>query len=122
MSQGTDDPADALSALGDETRLAILRALAEADGALSFSELRRRVGVRDTGRFNYHLAKLREHFVRESEAGYELGPAGTRVIAAAGAPVGADGTDPDAVAGEDCPVCGESDCDRLIHVHLATPW
>lgn len=113
----TEDPADALAVLGDETRMAILRELAEAAGPLAFSELRERAGVRDTGRFNYHLTKLCEYFVRETPEGYELGHAGSRVIDAAGSadPGGVEDTDT-------CPVCGEDDCDRLIHVHLRAPW
>ncbi|MFW5935339.1 MAG: DUF7347 domain-containing protein, partial [Halolamina sp.] len=46
------DPTDALAVLADETRVAILRALAEADEPLPFSELRRRADIRDPGRFN----------------------------------------------------------------------
>ena len=124
------EPTDALSVLADETRIAILRALADAEGALPFSELRRRAGVSDAGRFNYHLGKLCEYFVREVDGGYALGHAGSRVVAAA------EGVDPAAasmvedetvgsaedVDEEACPVCGEVDCGRLFHVHLSVPW
>lgn len=116
MVESTRDPVDALSALGDETRIAILRELADAETSLSFSELRERVGVRDTGRFNYHLTKLCEYFVRDTGDGYELGHAGARVVDAAGNAH----PDPDLEAA--CPVCGEDDCDRAIHVHLDAPW
>lgn len=121
------DPTDALAALGDETRVAILRALADAERPLPFTELRERAGVDDPGRFNYHLSTLREYFVREAEGGYALRDAGSRVVAAAG--VAGDG--PSAVsddvfeqneegtAAESCPVCGDSDCERLFHVHLS---
>jgi len=118
----SDDPTDALAVLGDETRMAILRALAEADGPMTFTELRESAGIRDTGRFNYHLTKLCAHFVRESEEGYELGHAGDRVIAAAGA---AGAGDPRPVPERDddeCPVCGDRDCEKLFHVHLDRPW
>jgi DNA-binding transcriptional ArsR family regulator len=121
--EGPADPTDALSVLADETRLAILRALADADDPLSFSRLRDRAGVSDSGRFSYHLRQLCEYFVRETPDGYELGHAGARVIDASKA-AGGDPVDPasavDASTGE-CPVCGESDCDRLIHVHLSPP-
>ncbi|SDQ26088.1 ArsR/SmtB family transcription factor [Natronobacterium texcoconense] len=120
MTEEMDDPTDALEALGNETRLAILRTLAEADGPLAFSELRERVGIRDSGKFNYHLSRLCEYFVRERQEGYELGHAGTRLIAttdAAGSDELEGGTDP-----EPCPVCGEDNCEKLIHVHLRTPW
>jgi hypothetical protein len=92
---------------------AILRIREPADGPLPFSELRRRVGIGDTGRFNYHLGKLCEYFVREVDGRYELGPAGTRVVDAAG-----EATTPDPETA--CPVCGEADCDRVNHVHLRT--
>lgn len=63
---------EAFEVLADPTRLDILRALggAEPHGApasLSFSELRDRVGVRDSSRFNYHLQKLGETFVGRSD-------------------------------------------------------
>ena len=121
------DPTDALAMLGDETRIAILRALADADEPLPFSELRKRAGVEDAGRFNYHLSKLREYFVREEGGGYTLRHAGSRVVAAAGdaAAVDLNGEElaaSDADEPEQCPVCGEENCERLFHVHLSVPW
>ena len=122
MAPQTSDPTDALEVLGNETRMAILQELADADRTLSFSDLRERVGTRDTGKFNYHLRKLCAYFVRQTEGGYELGHAGTRVIAAAetnNKPVaGADS----ASAEESCPVCGTEDCQKLFHVHLTPSW
>jgi DNA-binding transcriptional ArsR family regulator len=114
--------ADALAALASEHRIEILRALAEADEPLAFSDLRELVGMYDTGRFNYHLTELCGRFVRETSAGYELGHAGERVVLAAagldseGAMALAERTTADSDA---CPVCGEEDCERMIHVHLA---
>lgn len=69
--------------LGNETRLAILFALWEAQESgpptsefsqsdLSFSELRDRVGRPDSGQFNYHLDKLTGQFVEQTDAGYRL--------------------------------------------------
>jgi len=114
MAHGTDSM-DELAVLGNEIRMSILRELADAEGSLSFTELRERVGIRDTGKFNYHLTKLCEYFVRQTESGYELGHAGTRVITAASSVVPSeDGADD---AGS-CPVCGEEDCEKLFHVHL----
>jgi DNA-binding transcriptional ArsR family regulator len=76
-------PVTAFALLGEPTRLAILRAVWEAPtGAVSFSDLRDRVGVEDTGRFNYHLGKLRGHFVRKRDGGYELRQAGVEVVRA----------------------------------------
>lgn len=123
------DPTEALSVLADETRLDILRALAEADRVLSYTELRERAGVRDSGRFNYHLERLCEYFVRETGEGYALGHAGSRVLAAAGSAVpdreavDADAVDADTVdAPEGCPVCGDEGCEKLFHLHLDPPW
>ncbi|MFB6297707.1 MAG: winged helix-turn-helix domain-containing protein [Salinirussus sp.] len=109
---------EAFSVLGDETRLDIIRVLWQA-GALreyddldettstmSFSELRRRVDVDDNGRFNYHLSKLRPHFVCQTDDEYRLSGAGKKIARTVVAITG----DPDHnVADEvttDCPVCG----------------
>jgi len=78
----TPSPDDAFAALGNETRLAILRALGDADEPLPFSALYDRVDVSDSGQFNYHLDKLAGHFVRQSDAGYELARPGSRVVEA----------------------------------------
>ncbi len=78
-----EQTADAFEILGNETRLAILFALWEAmdpgsplsepsDPAVSFSDLKERVGIRDSGQFNYHLDKLVGPFVDQSEEGYTL--------------------------------------------------
>jgi len=111
-------PEDAFAILGDETRLDIVRTLWES-GALheyddiddsitriSFSTLRRRVGVDDNGQFNYHLSKLTPHFVRQEADGYRLSGAGKKiartVVAVAGEP------DSEVVSEVDtpCPLCG----------------
>jgi len=94
--------------LGNETRIAILYALADSPGKpVTFSELRERVGTRDSGQFNYHLGKLADHFVRKTEEGYELTIAGTGIVGAlrAGrytADVSIDPIDLD----DPCPRCG----------------
>jgi len=117
----TREAAEALAAVANEHRLAILRELAAADDPLAFSELRDRVGIRDTGLFNYHLTELCDRFVREREGGYELGHAGERVVLAAGDldPSGAAAL-ADRTGDGECPVCGDADCDRVIHVHLSS--
>lgn len=84
------DPATvpAFDVLGQELRVSILEALVEKRTedpqrpALSFSELRERVGVDDSGRFNYHLGKLTEQFLQETDDGYELNAAGQEVAGA----------------------------------------
>ncbi|WP_410766674.1 winged helix-turn-helix domain-containing protein [Haloferax sp. DFSO60] len=76
-------PAEAFSIVADETRLAILEALWESDDRpVPFSELRRRVGVDDSARFNYHLGKLRGQFVKKTDDGYDFRLAGEKVVRA----------------------------------------
>lgn len=87
---GSDDTSDAATAFGtlsDPTRVEIVRELStrqrEQPGspALSFAELRKGVGVRDSGRFLYHLKKLRGHFIEKTEEGYRLNYAGGEMAA-----------------------------------------
>ncbi len=75
-------PDEAFAALGNDTRMAILQTLGEADRPLSFSELRDHVGMRDSGQFNYHLDKLDGHFIHKTDEEYDLRQAGRRVIEA----------------------------------------
>ncbi|MFD1512083.1 DUF7351 domain-containing protein [Halomarina rubra] len=75
-------PEEAFAVLGSDHRIAMLRALGEADGPLAFSDLRAAVGTRDSGQFSYHLNKLVGHFVRQTPDGYEIRRAGERVIEA----------------------------------------
>ncbi|SER19343.1 winged helix-turn-helix domain-containing protein [Natrinema salaciae] len=75
------DPADAFALVGNETRLSILEALwATDDTPVSFSELRREVGMRDSAQFNYHLQKLTGHFIAQAEGGYAFKHAGEKVV------------------------------------------
>lgn len=75
-------PDAAFSVLGNETRMAILQTIGEADEPLSFSEIRARIGSPDPGQFNYHLNQLTGHFIRKTDDGYDLLQAGRRVIEA----------------------------------------
>jgi predicted RNA-binding Zn-ribbon protein involved in translation (DUF1610 family) len=79
-------PQEAFSLLGNETRIGIIQALWELSEdsreKTSFSELRNRADVADSGQFNYHLGKLVGTFVRRDEDGYELTYAGRRIIGA----------------------------------------
>ncbi|WP_435196513.1 ArsR/SmtB family transcription factor [Natronomonas sp. EA1] len=101
-------PEAVFALLGNETRVDILRALAEADGPRSFSALRERVGMRDSGQFNYHLGKLVGTFVTDGEAGYELSMAGRQVVGAviAGTYTAEATMEPIAVD-DPCPTCGK---------------
>lgn len=74
------DPEEVFAALSDDTRIAILRTLWDADQhALSFSDLREAVGMRDSGRFNYHLGKLVGQFLKQTDGGYKLTRAGVQI-------------------------------------------
>jgi len=76
-------PEEAFALLGDETRITTIRVLGDAGGGpLTFSELRERVGVSDSGRFNYHLGKLVGTFLKRTDEGYELTYAGHRIVGA----------------------------------------
>ncbi|WP_331236416.1 ArsR/SmtB family transcription factor [Natronorarus salvus] len=74
--------------LSDETRIDIVRTLVDHlrespdEPSIGFSDLRRRVGVRDSGNFSYHLNKLEGRFVRKTAEGYRIAPAGLKVVAA----------------------------------------
>lgn len=117
-----DEGLETLGHIGNEHRISILRELTEADEPLPFSELRRRVGIEDTGQFNYHLTELRGRFVRKSDGRYELGHAGERVIVAAGdldPVVWSERSGDTGHSEEACPVCGRTDCERLFQVHLS---
>jgi hypothetical protein len=111
------DPEEAFAALGDETRMAILRALWDPDNldggdswpALTFSELREAVGMRDSGQFNYHLDKLRGVFVRETERGYTLTTAGRTINGAVlGGAFTLEGAIEPIPLESQCPICGSS--------------
>jgi DNA-binding transcriptional ArsR family regulator len=102
------DPEDVFAALSDDTRVAVLRALWEADDEeMSFSQLREAVGIRDSGQFNYHLGKLVDRFVARTEEGYELTQAGIRINGAidAGSYTLGGTVDPIPLTGG-CPTCG----------------
>lgn len=77
---------EAFSVLGNKTRLSILLALWEVfepfkdEIAVPFSELRDRVGMRDSGQFNYHLDQLEGHFVEKTDDGYVLRNAGHQIV------------------------------------------
>lgn len=91
MSSDDDgvEPATAFAALGDPVRVSVLEALADrrrdrpGEPGMAFSDLRKAVGVRDSGRFRYHLEKLRGPFVEQTDDGaYRLTYAGSEVATA----------------------------------------
>ena len=76
---------EAFHLLSDETRLELLQALWDAHDPMDaspvrFADLRERVSADDPGGIYYHLDKLTTHFVRRTEAGYELREAGKRIV------------------------------------------
>ncbi|WP_435196463.1 DUF7351 domain-containing protein [Natronomonas sp. EA1] len=75
-------PAEAFAVVGNETRLSILEALWRCERPVSFSDLRREVGMRDSAQFNYHLSQLTGQFVRKTDEGYDFRGAGEAVIRA----------------------------------------
>ncbi|WP_458204986.1 DUF7351 domain-containing protein [Haladaptatus sp. NG-SE-30] len=108
MTHDSLSPDEAFALLGDETRIAILRALFEnAYEPMTFSQLRDQVGIRDSGQFNYHLGKLVGQFVRKTDDGYQLRLAGWQVIGAilSGTYTESGNTDP-AAFDQPCPECG----------------
>lgn len=103
----TLSPDEAFAVLGNETRMEILQTLATVENPVSFSELHDHVGVRDSGRFNYHLDQLTDHFVKKTDGGYVLLPAGVRVIEAvlSGALTDEPKLEPTQID-YPCPLCG----------------
>lgn len=127
MAEETDTTAeDAFSLLSDETRLAILRELADAadeeftprSEPVSYAELMDRVGLRDSGNFNYHLNALRDRFVAKVEGGYRIRRAGLEIVRAlrAGNLTGQRSLEPSPVD-EHCPYC-----DAPIEVSVDDGW
>lgn len=110
-----NETVEAFEVLGNETRMAIISALAEerrkspGNLPLTFSELRGRTEIGDSGRFNYHLDKLLEHFIEETENGYDLNRFGRYIVSAVisgyyeGDTVEIDGHEL-----EPCPLCEET--------------
>lgn len=72
--------------LSNETRMGILLVLwraydpLEGSSTVRFSELYDAVEIDDTGQFNYHLDQLRDRFVTQTDAGYELNAVGLRIV------------------------------------------
>ncbi|WP_049927257.1 DUF7351 domain-containing protein [Halopiger goleimassiliensis] len=104
---------DALSIIGEETRARIVVALGEAvdpadarPGVLEFSTLMDRVGVEDSGRFNYHLDRLVDTFVRKVDGGYRLNPPGNLLYRAIVAGTLTERERLEPFGAGDCPTCG----------------
>lgn len=77
-----DSPVALFGLLANETRMAAMQSLWEAERPLTFSEVARQAGVEDTGNFSYHLERLQPNFVRKVKDEYALTRAGQRVLTA----------------------------------------
>lgn len=102
------EPAEAFSLVGDGTRVRILEALWHVEGGpVRFSTLYEMAETDNTAQFNYHLNRLEGHFVRKTDAGYELRTAGENVVRAivAGSFNAHPRLDPFRT-GDDCTQCG----------------
>jgi hypothetical protein len=81
---GGDDiaPSDAFQTLASEVRVTVLVELLGAERAgetpLSFSTLQAAADADSSAGFAYHLRQLSDHFVRDTDDGYVLTPAGRR--------------------------------------------
>ncbi len=64
---------DVLRPLASDVRLRIVRALIGSPGkTLSYSDLQRASGIKDSGQFSYHLRQLQGQFVTQTDDGYRL--------------------------------------------------
>lgn len=76
-------PAAAFELVAHEIRVGVLEALRAADGGpLTFGEIREAVAVDDPGQCHYHVDRLTDRFVRKTDEGYLLSPAGWRLVGA----------------------------------------
>lgn len=112
-THGADPNATAaFELLSNGTRLGILLALWEAydphatTSAVPFSALRARVGMKDSGQFNYHLNKLEGPYVRKTDEGYLLQPLGLKLVGTVIAGTGRGGTLERTEIDYDCDLCG----------------
>ena len=119
-----DESTVAFEVLSNETRVEILRSLADAfaesptDPFLDYSELRAAVGMRDKGNFNYHLDRL-DDLVVDGPEGYAVSSIGLEVVSA----LASGSLDPDWTWGPvdapgACFSCGDSLALRYENGHL----
>jgi hypothetical protein len=124
-ADGERSAGDAFATVGNEHRVAILRALLEAtrrsDVATptSFSTLRSLSGIEVSAQFSYHLDELVGRFVRRTDDGYEFRYAGWKVATALVAGTYTDSGEfgPTAVDGA-CPHCDA----RALEAAYSQEW
>ena len=126
-SELTPESGAVLGTLGHELRWDILRAVltlhdpADPTEGPTFSELQRAVGEKDSGRFNYHLDRLRGTLLEQTEDGEGYRPIrGWRrsiaTLLAWGTP-GREHRGPEPTA-HDCPQCGGSTTAEYLNQFL----
>lgn len=101
-------PADVFALLANDIRMDILHTLWDAGpGSFSFSDLHGRVGVEDSGTFNYHLDQLCPEFVTKDGECYTLTYAGRQTVGSvvSGRFSGAEATDVGPLPAGDCMHC-----------------
>jgi len=123
MTDSDLDRETAFSLLADEVRVRIVDELGAATASpetgiprLTYADLKSRVAVRDSGRFNYHLTKLLGTYVAKDEDGYRLRWPGMVLYRTLVAGLLTHDGDPDLgrfEVGTDC-----HRCDEPIEAHL----
>jgi len=114
MTDGSTEPdgtRDAFSLLAHDIRLDIVLALLGDWAAVytepqSYSELMDAVGMQDSGKFNYHLDKLRGVYVAETDEGYVPTASATALYRAVLAHRPTTRTEQTGELDRDCPHCG----------------
>lgn len=102
-------PDEAFALVADETRLEILRILADAGEPLPFSTLFDRADYDTRSNFSYHLDKLEGHFISQIAEGYAIRQAGRRIVEAVLSGTMTDDPVVDRVRTErQCPFCAAS--------------
>lgn len=110
MPRDFETDAEAFGVLASETRLRMLCAVSAYWGregeSMPYSTLQDAVDVPDSGKFNYHLDRLRGRFLQKERGGYTLTGQATRVLDPVAAKRFHDvENDRQSVAGR-CPICG----------------
>lgn len=105
------DVESAFSLLSHEIRLDILLALLDEwagayTAAKSYSELMDAVGMNDSGKFNYHLERLRGVYVRKTDDGYVPTASATALYRMVLAHRPTESTDQSIDVDAPCPSCG----------------
>jgi hypothetical protein len=110
---GLAEPREAFALLGHEIRLDILFVLLEDWMAAytepkSYAELMAAVGMEDSGKFNYHLGKLRGVYVRQVEDGYVPTASATALYRAVLATRPTETVEHEQrLSDRECPACGD---------------